>query len=220
MPHLEELRLAARQRWLDGSAFAEAGEPQLWFHGTDCHEFNVFTRWEEFSIGFHFGGAAVANSRIADIGQYADEDVGIIIPVICRAANPLRLKDHHTWNMRNVLSELEHLGIVDDDAADMVLDHGDAGVFAAVELAGYDSAIYLNVCEHKETPTDSLIVWRAELLKSPYAASFELEDPRILPQANTDEADIRAHGWLANEIASAKEQLLTLRTPKATQAAR
>lgn len=216
----EDIRLADRRRWMDGGAFVGPdGSPRVWLHGTDFADFNVFCRNEEFSLGYHFGGVEAANARLKDIfGDELPEADASIIPVICRGKNPLRLKDHYTWSFRNVVSELVDLGVITDDEADLMMDLGDNGLFAAIELAGYDCVVYLNRCEHKEEATDSLMVWRANLLKSPFASSFDLDDPRLMPQRDTDAADLRAHEFIRDGIETAKQDILSHRSKPALSA--
>ena len=204
---------------MDGSAFVVDNEPRVWLHGTDFADFNIFCRNEEFSMGSHFGGVEAANARLRDIfGDDLVEADASIIPVICRAKNPLRLNDHYTWAFRNVVSELTDLGVVSDDEADLMVDLGDHGLFAAMELAGYDCVVYLNRCEHKEEATDSLMVWRANLIKSPFASSFDLDDPRLMPQRDTDPADLRAHEYIVDGIEAAKQSIVAYREKPALSA--
>lgn len=95
------------KNWMEGSAFLDDdGRPVVFFHGTDAHDqFNVFTRFDEQSLGFHFGSAEAANDRLRQIFRMVpqDENEGLIVPVYCRAANPLRLEDLYTWGQRAVV---------------------------------------------------------------------------------------------------------------------
>lgn len=212
--HLD--RDAGRNLWLAQSAFRDGAAARLLFHGTDVTDpFNVFTQWGEASIGFHFGVAEVANARLIDIsGEADDPNACIIIPVICRAARPLRLRDHFTWSISSVAYELADLGVLTDEEADFVIDSADdALLLAAIERAGYDCVVYLNQSEHKDQPTDSVMIWRAELLKSPYAATFDPQDPRLLPQAPTSQADLDAHARLAGRLAAARLELDAMAQP-------
>jgi len=210
-------RLAGMARWLEGSAFADGGVPAVLYHGTDIHDpFNVFTRWEgESSIGFHFGTREVANARIDEIFRMAapDEREGIIIPVICRARNPLRLPDLMLWGQWECARALLEAGVLrSEEEMDHVADScSEDAIFAAIEEAGYDCVVYGNECEHKAEVTDSVIVWRSELLKSPWAASFDPADPRLLPQAPTDPADMDDWERRALSISAAREELRDLR---------
>lgn len=215
-------RLAAAREWAAGGAFLRPdGLPSAWFHGTDINApFNVFARWEDFSLGFHFGSAEVANARLADIGM--DEAAApVIIPVWCRARRPLRLPDLFTWEQADVVDALYVAGAVDDEAAEFVEESASAeAVYAAIEEAGYDCVVYGNRCEFKERETDSLCVWRAELLKSPFAATFDARDPRLLPQSETAEADL---GWwraTSTAIEEARSELRLLRAGREVAAPR
>lgn len=191
--------MTARSRqigeWADGAAFNEGGMPRAWFHGTDCDtRFNIFTRWEDFSIGFHFGGAQAANARIDEIYRMApDENEGSIIPVFCRAANPVRLPDLYTWEQDRMAYALLEAGAISEGEADFIIDSASAEmIFAALEEIGHDCILYGNLCEHKDEVTDSIAVWRPELLKSPFALDFVRADPRLLPQNWTDPKDMDA----------------------------
>lgn len=201
-------RFAQMKAWAEGAAFNENGMPRLWLHGTNIYEpFNIFTKWDEFSIGFHFGGPEAANARVENIyGEILGEELeGVIIPVVCRAANPLRIPDLYTWKQSSIASALYDAGVISDVEADYLEESSSCEmVFAMLEEAGYDSLIYENMCEHKAKPTDSLLIWRAELLKSPYAASFDKADPRLLPQLPTPQDDIENWRRLAASIASEK----------------
>lgn len=212
-PDMEERQEAIRQ-WGAGSAFTDgAGNPTLWLHGTDIDTpFNVFCRWEDFSLGFHFGGPEAANARLRDI-QGAGEAGGTIIPVYCRASRPLRLPDLFTWGQDEVVNTLADAGVLlTEEEEEFVYEEASAeAIFAALEEAGYDCVVYGNRCEHKEMETDSLCVWRPELLKSPFAASFGRDDPRLMPQLPTDDRDLSAWKSIANEIDQARERLRQLR---------
>lgn len=194
--------------WAEGGAFVDGSLPRLWFHGTNVTDpFNVFTRWEEFSLGFHFGSPEAAFARAQNIYDeiLGEEFDGVIVPVYCRAANPLRLPDLYTWEQDRIADALAEAGILDEDEACFVADSASAEMaFAVLEEAGYDSVVYGNLCEHKETVTDSIFVWRAELLKSPYAASFAPGDPRLLPQNPTAERDIE--DWRRTALAIEAEK--------------
>lgn len=187
--------------------------PRLWLHGTDVDTpFNVFCRWEDFSLGFHFGGPEAANARLEAI-QADGEMAGSIIPVYCRAVRPLRLPDLYTWGQSEIVDALAEAGVLaNEDEEDFVYEEASAeAIFAALEEAGYDSVVYGNRCEHKERETDSLCVWRAELLKSPFAASFDPADPRLLPQLPAAGRDLTAWTSIGMEIEQAKERLRQLR---------
>jgi len=209
-------RDAQLARWIEGSAFAPGGRPAVLFHGTDVHDdFNIFTRWGEGSIGFHFGTREAANARLDSIFQAAppDEADGIIIPVLCRASRPLRMRDLMLWDQDDIARELMRQGVLlSDEECDHVVDSmSEATVFAAIEEAGYDCVVYGNECEHKAEVTDSVMVWRAELLKSPFADSFDPADPRLLPQRETSAGDYRDWERLGREIDEARRALASMR---------
>mgnify|MGYP001428722723 CR=1 FL=1 len=205
--------------WADGSAFNEGGMPRLWMHGTNVTEpFNVFTRWEDFSVGFHFGGPEAANDRAQNIhDEILGEDFdGVIIPVFCRATNPLRIPDLYTWEQHRVASALIDAGVIDEGEAEFLEESASAEmIFAILEEAGYDSLVYGNLCEHKEEVTDSICVWRAELLKSPFASSFDRDDPRLMPQLPTDERDMEMWRAMSGSIEAEKEALREFRAGRA-----
>ena len=210
-------RVEAMWRWLEGSAFVVGGKPIVLYHGTDIQDpFNIFTRWEgEASIGFHFGTKEVANSRITEIFRMEspEERGGIIIPVLCRARNPLRLPDQYMWDQWDVASALYKAGVLaNEDEVEFVADSCSAEMlFAAIEEAGYDCVVYGNECEHKPEVTDSFVLWRSEFLKSPYAAGFDLADPRLLPQNPTPDADFREWERLSRDIDDQRRKLAEFR---------
>lgn len=198
--------------WSKQGAFnGDDNLPLLWFHGTDVHDpFNIFAECGETSIGFHFGDVSAANYRINDIYRMGppEENEGLIIPVMCRAESPLRLPDLYTWGFREIIGSMLDLGIISETDADFIEEtSSDETLFAAIEMAGYDCIVYSNVCENKADPKDSLIVWRAELLKSPFASSFDRADPRLLPQNETSERDYEMWRRLARTIESEKAEL-------------
>lgn len=202
--------------WIEGSAFVgEDGRPTMFFHGTDIHDpFNIFTRFEDHSLGFHFGSMEAANDRISQIFRMAppDENEGLIIPVYCRARNPLRLEDQYTWEQDAVVAALAEAGVLSEEEEEFVADSASAEmIFAAVEAAGYDCIVYRNRCEAENEAHDSILVWRAELLKSPYSLSFDMNDPRLLPQNETSEFD--TYEWECREeaIVNCKEDLRMFR---------
>lgn len=205
--------------WLDGAAFVdERGAPVVWYHGTDWLEpFNVFSRWDEASIGFHFGTREVANYRVADMFRMGPpgEAEATVIPVICRARNPLRLPDLYCWGQQEIASALFEAGVLrSEEEWDHVVDScSEEAIFAALEEAGYDAVVYGNECEHKEEVTDSILVWRAELLRSPFARSFDPDDPRLLPDHPTpaDEGDLAMWRDLGLRIDEARAELRGMR---------
>jgi len=182
--------------WFGDGVFKDrCGRPSVFYHGTDSGtQFNVFSRTEESSIGFHFGDLAAAQARVdlIDMGE-RETGWGAIIPVYCNGARPLRLMDHHTWSLRNVCNELAELGIIDDDGYDLIEEACDEhAIFAAIELAGYDCVVYRNETENRKTPADSVIVWRAEMVKGVYAPYFRRGDPAIIPGFPCDPGDLLA----------------------------
>lgn len=188
--------------WISGSAFVDAnGAPIVWYHGTNEDEFNVFTRWDEASIGFHFGNLDTANARLDQI----EAEDRRIVSVHCRAKRPLRLRDHHMWGLRNVLRELEDQDIVTSEEADVIYERmDDAWLFAAIERAGYDCVVYAN---DTEGHGDSLMVWRAQLLKAVDACSHDLDDARLHPDRGCTGNELMAHNALANEIEAARKAI-------------
>jgi hypothetical protein len=210
--------------WSEGSAFADRhGTPLVLYHGTDTGAyFNIFARTEESSSGFHFGDLAAAHKRIENMTRSEDSGAwGAIVPVFCNARNPLRLMDHHTWDIANVCSELYDLGIVNDDQFNLIVNsYNEYSLFAAIEMAGYDCIVYSNETEHAGTPSDSVIVWRAEALKGAYAAIFDRNDPGLVPGIEHDPDDLECWDTVKDEIDFYKEKLMALaRRPAQTAAA-
>ena len=216
MHDAESARQADLAEWIKDSAFKSDAGPTVFYHGTDITDpFNVFCRADEASIGFHFGCAEVANDRIRIIHRMdkGHARLGQIIPVVCRARAPLQLRDHFMWDQDSVASELAELGLLNDEQVDAIVDACDeAYLFAAIEMAGFDCVIYANECEYKDESTISLLIWRAELIKSPFAISFDSADPRLMPQLKTDEADLRAWRAMSERIEDAKAELVLLAT--------
>lgn len=202
----------ALAKWIEGGAFVEDdGRPTMFFHGTDVHDpFNVFTRFEDQSLGFHFGSVEAANDRLDQIFRMAppDENEGIVIPVHCRARNPLRMDDLYTWGQGSVVRALVEAGVAGEDEEEFLEDSACAEMlFAALEEAGYDCIVYRNLCEAETNAHDSILVWRAELLKSPYSQDFALDDPRLLSQNETAESDLSDWGYVADCIERCRVEL-------------
>ena len=198
--------------WFDGGAFADtAGRPVVFYHGTDTGaDFNIFARTDESSIGFHFGDIATAECRIELMG-WNEGDWGAVIPVVCNARNPLRLTDHHTWAIRNVSGELHDLGIVNDDQYELICEScSEYSLFAAIEMAGYDAVVYSNETENRGTATDSLIVWRADMVKGAYAASFETGSPGLVPGIPHHPEDFECWESVGDELLLWKSRLEAL----------
>ncbi|MCS4090004.1 hypothetical protein [Rhizobium sp. BK176] len=207
--------------WIEGSAFADRhGKPVVLYHGTDTgSDFNIFARTEEGSIGFHFGDLAAAHKRIDNMTHGDDAGAwGAVIPVYCNARRPLRLMDHHTWDIANVCGELFDLGIVNADQHDLIVNgYNEYALFAAIEMAGYDCVVYTNETEHAGTPYDSVIVWRAETVKGAYAGSFDRDDPGLVPSIDHDPDDFECWETVKEEIDDYKEKLgALLMRPAAT----
>lgn len=200
-------------QWISEAFFKdENSEPCVWHHGTDAEPFNVFTRWEDASIGFHFGSRNTASERLRMISNATEQiDGGTIIPVLCRAARPLRLCDHHTWSQDNIARSLFSAGVLKtEEEVDFVIDScRDTMIFAALEAAGYDAIIYTNETEGEDQ--DSILIWRAELLKSPDAVSFDLDDPRLYPQKTAPDPDLKRWEVLSDEIATDADDLYSFR---------
>lgn len=190
------------KRWMEGSAFRQGDVPQTFFHGTDADDFSIFTRWEEFSIGFHFGSQQSAQNRIDQM----ECENGRTIEVYCRAKSPLRMTDHHTWSLKNILGEMESLGIVDEETAELIYDkEDDSWLFAALEIAGYDCVVYENATEKGG---DSIFLWDAALVKSTRSTHFNLTDPRFDPSLKASKSDLYMYHQLRREIEEARADLL------------
>lgn len=201
--------------WIAESAFrTPAGAATVFYHATDTDaDFNIFARTDESSIGFHFGDLATAHRRLEQVDPEGDGLWGAIIPVVCNARKPLRLTDHHTWATRNVLGELYDMGIVNDAQFDFVEDSCDQyALFAAIELAGYDSVVYANETEGGEERTDSLIVWRAEALKGAYASRFDRADPGLVPGGPHVDEDFACWASVPGELEGFRAALVSLAT--------
>jgi hypothetical protein len=209
----EALRMdVTLEAWAAGSHFLnEDGSVTRWFHGTDIDDqFNIFARCDDASLGFHFGTADAANDRLKQIECLADG--GSIIPVYCRAANPLVLSDLFTWSQWDVASALCDAGVLTEDEAEFVADSASAEmIYAAIEEAGYDSVLYGNLCEARDSGQESLMVWRAALVKGVNSASFDWEDPRILSQLPATQDEMSWYGYREREIDSCREELRALR---------
>jgi hypothetical protein len=199
------------ENWMAGGKLARGGRPLVWYHGTDCEDsFNIFTRWDDHSVGFHFGTSAAANDRLNAIFRMEapEERGGRIIPVICRAVNPLRMHDQYTWETRSVAIALADACGLDDEFVDWVCDQNSAeAIYAAFECLGYDAVVYTNECEDKSGIEDSLMIWRSELIKSPFSAVMDRADPSILSQAETDVDHLREWETIGANIDFMKEEL-------------
>jgi len=208
--------------WFGEGAFVNSdGRPTVFYHGTDTGaDFNIFARTDEASIGFHFGDIATAECRIDLMTSSEGEGAwGAVIPVVCNARNPLRLTDHHTWVVRNVCGELYDLGIVNDEQHDLICEScSEYSLFAAIEMAGYDSVIYSNETENTGTPSDSLIVWRADMVKGAYAGSYDRNSPGLLPGIPHNAEDMECWESVAVELAEWRSELDELATPAPTVA--
>lgn len=207
----EPARRAEMILWAKDGAFNGDAGPTVFYHGTDAAEvFNIFGRADEASIGFHFGEARVANDRLRIIHRMEEDrdSHGLIIPVICRASAPLQIRDHFMWDQDSVANDLVDMGLITGSQAEVIIDACDeAYLFAAIEMAGFDCITYANECEYKEEVTTSLLIWRAEHLKSPFASSFCLADPRLLPQIDTSDLDMENWREMGQRIENAKESL-------------
>jgi len=202
--------------WASGSYFKDHdGMLQRWFHGTDADEpFNIFAHCDDASLGFHFGSAAAANDRLSQISVDDDDFAGNIIPVFCRAANPLVLADLYTWGQWSVASALRDCGILAEDEAEFVAGSTSAEmIYAAIEEAGYDCVLYTNACESRDTGEMSLMIWRAALVKGIHSLEFEKEDPRILSQLPVSDDERRWFEYREAEIDRCREELRALRFP-------
>lgn len=200
--------------WAAGSYFSDPdGMLQRWFHGTDAEEqFNIFAHCDDASLGFHFGSAAAANDRLSQISVDDEGFAGSIIPVFCRATNPLVIADLYTWGQWSVASALRDSGILTEDEAEFVTDSASAEmIYAAVEEAGYDCILYTNACESRDSGEMSLMIWRAALVKGVHSLEFDREDPRILSQHSASDDE---RSWFEHreaEIDRCREELRALR---------
>lgn len=202
--------------WISGSAFVdENGRPVVFYHGTDIDlPFNVFCQCGEGSIGFHFGSADTADTRLRQIREgEADYDDGMsIIPVICRSTNPLRLNDLLCWGTREVIDALVDADVMTASEAETLLNDDDCDletIYAYIEEAGYDAVVYCNWTEGGTG--DSLIAWRPEMLKSPFSYDFAANDPRLLSQLPTDPRDLDACAAQASAIERERQRIRNYR---------
>jgi hypothetical protein len=198
--------------WAKGSAFVdEQGKLERWYHGTDYEDgFNIFARYEDSSIGFHFGTAEAANDRLNQIDCL--EDNGNILAVYCRAQRPLVLDDMYTWDQWDVAQALRMVGVLTEDEAELVADSINAEmIYASIEEAGYDSVLYRNECENKQGQQLSLMVWRANLIKGINSASFDKDDPRILSQLPVGESELAWYTSNERSIDACREELRAYR---------
>src|SRR5690606_15701198 len=111
------------------------------------------------------------------------------------------------WSLSRIADELLDLGIITAPVYDYILERdNDSYIFAALEIAGVDAIIYSNETEgqHQE---DSLLIWRAEQVKSVFADSFSLGDPALCPQAPSLRADTESWLSLNCQIEDAKSDL-------------
>lgn len=175
--------------WNAGNRLMTSSALPLWFHGTTSGGFNVFAQCDENSIGFHFGSVGAAQKRLADVAWHLDDiEDHLVMPVLLRAQNPLRLTDGGCWGMEDISGDLADLGLVSEDLASWLADCGDdVYVFALLEELGYDAVVYRNIVE-EEGDLDSVFIWRPEQVKSVFSQSFDALDPRLLPQVPLDAA--------------------------------
>jgi hypothetical protein len=206
--------------WFEGSAFKdENGRPKTLYHATDCDEnFNIFAVSEEGSLGYHFGSLDSATERLRVFDRTWNGKTikplpmaGSIIPVVCNAQNPLRLRDHHLWGTSSVAHELLDMGVISEEQYDYITEEfEDQSTFAAIEMAGFDCIIYRNETEHSGTPSDSLIIWRAEQVKSIYSSTFDRSSPYLSEGHPAKEADFQQWIHMAKAIEEHKHSMTRL----------
>lgn len=177
--------------WFEGSRCVDPANsrPLPLFHGTVADDFDIFALSDD--IGFHFGTAQVANTRLAHCaGDEALLPESRLLPVFLRARNPLRIRDQHTWDPANLADALVDAGVWGSETAAWVFDEFemelDLMMKAALEIAGYDAIVYANESEDRERRSDSWIVWDPRLVKGAFARSWDRDDPRLLPGAARD----------------------------------
>lgn len=204
--------------WFGSTAVATPeGLPRHVYHATDC-SFAIFAHSNDF--GFHFGPIEAANTRCTHIGDDGAEVR--VMPVYLRIENPLRIRDCFTWDLRNMVGEAAELGAIAPEVAEHILesDDGDNLFKAALENAGHDGIVYSNVTEGGG---DSYLVWRAEQIKSVFAADFSADSPFLSGIAATDKAaradyqawenDRRALDEAKVELGELSERLAATRVP-------
>lgn len=162
----------------DSKVVGAGGEPLVVYHGTDA-EFDTFEFTED--IGFHFGSAETAATRIL---QAQMEDDGITLAVYLRLRNPLRLPDLHTWSPRSVVSALLDAGVISEDQADAadVIDREQVASWLADK--GYDSIVYRN---ETEAGGDSWIAMEPEQIKSATSnnGNYDPANPSMTEERST-----------------------------------
>jgi hypothetical protein len=151
----------------------------LSYHATDAPEdFDVFDRTE--NLGYHFGTIDVANMRCVHIREDlgADNESTRIIPVYLDIKNPLRIRDHHTWDSDNVANELFEHGLIDEDECERLGEYLDTEILDEVlKRCSYDAVIYQNVteCEGGQQSDSYMIT-------DPSKVHFALLEPRLNPR--------------------------------------
>lgn len=189
--------LASRPGWV---AWASGHDVRVCHHATEAaRPFAVFRRQDEGSVGFHFGSLAAAADRHAAMGRPDAPGHDTTVSVLIRTRNPLRLRDRHTWDLRDVAGELLSLGVVGEEAAEEIARSADTqAVFAAVELGGHDCAVYANETEGAaDGRADSVMTWRASSVRSIHCAAFDEADPRLCPRMEASRRDLEE--WRENE---------------------
>lgn len=205
---------AALKEWIEGSHFVSAdGVPVILYHGTDVEEpFNIFAYCDETSLGFHFGSVDAAHDRLRQISSEPGDQNRNIIPVYCRATSPLVLNDLYTWGQLDVTSALVDQGIITEEEAEFVLGSASAEMlYAVIEAAGYDCVVYTNICEDGSSHSESLMIWRASLVKGVHSTAFDTNDPRILSQTAASEQERSWYDIREQEIKECRNALLSLR---------
>lgn len=132
-------------------------------------------------MGFHFGTAAAANSRIRNcsVSEFALQCTRIrngdgitpgIYPVYLRLVAPLRMTDMGDWhNPQRIARHLVEAGIVTREEADIALATRGRHVAlqCLIQEAGFDGIVYRNEWEDKGS--DSYIVFDSAQIRSAFA---------------------------------------------------
>jgi hypothetical protein len=165
--------------FFDGSKVVdEAGAPLVVYHGTD-QSFDTFGRTED--IGYHFGAESAAKARVGGLPNAR------IMPVYLNIRNPLRVKDHTDWDIGNVLQEFVSQGLIDQGAAEKLVDSDFVmtreWVRDTLASNGYDGMVYRN---DVEGGGDSYIVFEPTQIKSATGnrGTFDPSNPNILYQGD------------------------------------
>lgn len=176
----------AFRRWFGASKVVdENGQPLVVYHGTRG-DFDVFSHKD---IGFHFGSAAQAVTRLRDTGPLGHGRRGMpggkLVPVYLSIKNPLLILDAGDWSensigLSNVLTDM----VVDDDSfADAYEKASDApGVETYVDIfrhMGHDGLVYDNVGEGGGMSWIAFDPWQIKSATD-NVGTYDPADPSIL----------------------------------------